>query len=111
MSKRVLSSPKRPGRAASRRETSVASGAVRVNPDVAFREIDGHLLLLGPGDSTLFTLNASGRFLWPLLVRGRSVDQVARALERQFGVPPERARRDVETFILELSSGGFVLAR
>jgi len=84
---------------------------VRVNPDVAFREIDGHLLLLGPGDPTLFTLNASGRLLWALLARGKSMDQLARALEQQFGVSSDCARRDVEAFVLQLSAGGFVLAR
>ena len=80
-----------------------------MNPDVAFREIDGHLLLLGPGDSSLFTLNGTGRLIWPLLVRGRPVHDVALALERAFGIASAQAVNDVIAFVGELRARGFVL--
>ena len=99
-----------PGATRARRRTPTSvKASVHVNPDVAFREIDGHLLLLGPGDSSLFTLNRSGRFIWPLLVRGRPVREVARALAREFDIASAEALNDVVAFVGELRARGFVL--
>ncbi len=103
---------KKPARGATRargKAPSSVGASVHVNPDVAFREIDGHLLLLGPGDSSLFTLNGSGRFIWPLLVKGRPIPEVARALEREFGIAPADALKDVVAFVGELRARGFVV--
>lgn len=81
----------------------------RIAPGIAHREVAGQTLLLGPGPGMLFTLNDTGQLVWRRLQRRRTVTEIAEALRRTFGVPPERAERDVRAFLGALEARGFVI--
>ncbi len=81
----------------------------RIAPGIAHREVARQTLLLGPGPGTLFTLNDAGQLVWRRLQRRRTVSEIARAMAREFGVPPARAARDVRAFLAALEARGFVV--
>jgi hypothetical protein len=79
------------------------------------RRVAGELLLV-PVDvksarqenraADLFVLNATGEFLWNLLQRAHSEEELASALAAEFEVDVEQARRDVDSFLHELRAIG-----
>lgn len=69
------------------------------------------LVPLGPQVMDLngiVVLNATGRFVWELLAKERSIDQLASAVADKFDVDSTRANIDVRTFIDEISRIGLL---
>jgi hypothetical protein len=67
-------------------------------PRVAFRRIAEQVVLVTPEDNTLITLNETGSAVWGSL-DGRTVGEVARAIESEFDVTPAKALEDVRAFL------------
>lgn len=76
--------------------------AYAVAAGIAHRELKGQILFLRPGDRHLFTMNETGRFVWQLLLKRKTVDQIVRAFARRFSVSGEIAAQDVRSFLREL---------
>lgn len=83
---------------------------VKPRPDVIETELEGELILLDPASGEMFSLNATGRSIWRAL-DGRSVAGVVAAIERAYGVAPERAGEDVLALLGRLLEAGLVEAR
>jgi hypothetical protein len=77
---------------------------------VTWREIDGELVVLDLARSAYLTTNRTGTVLLRLLVEERSVDELATALVREFGISPETARSDVEVFVRQLEDKDLLAA-
>ena len=75
-----------------------------------FREVEGQILILTPREEFLYTLNASGRLLWELLVRGTTEAKLVHALMSEYALSPAQASSDVRVFIRALNAKG-ILAR
>ncbi|MHB8174322.1 MAG: PqqD family protein [Nitrospirota bacterium] len=56
----------------------------------------------------LVILNETGRYIWELLAKECSVDDLATALSERFGLDITRARADVQVFINDVSDHGLV---
>ena len=54
--------------------------------------IDGQRLVLRPSDMTYFSLEGSGAAVWGLVDGVRTVDDIVRTLEADYGPPDESAR-------------------
>ncbi|MFY9532325.1 MAG: PqqD family protein [Candidatus Acidiferrales bacterium] len=65
------------------------------NPNLAWREIDGEVVIISPEDSLVHELNATASFLWKQLNGRRSVKELAGMLAREFEVDLETARADI----------------
>ena len=76
--------------------------AYAVATDIAHRELKGQILFLRPGDRHLFTMNETGRFVWQLLLKRKTVGQVVAAFSRRFSVAQETAAKDVRSFLGQL---------
>ncbi|MDM7992499.1 MAG: PqqD family peptide modification chaperone [Candidatus Fermentibacter sp.] len=84
-------------------------GLLHRNPDVVLREEDEDgALLFNPDTSEVRVLNATGLFVWRMC-DGVSEDDLVSALSEAFdSVPPGRVREDVDRFVCDLLSSGFM---
>lgn len=75
---------------------------------VAYREIEGQILLLRSDEDVLQTFNPAGAFIWKRLVRRQAPSRIARALAGHFAIAPARAQADVAGFIAALEAQGII---
>jgi hypothetical protein len=74
------------------------------NPILAWREIDGEIVIVSPSDSVLHELNETGSFIWKQLDGRRPAAEIADGLAAEYDVEPEEALRDIEALLGELAS-------
>lgn len=73
------------------------------NPDLAWREIEGEVMIVTPGEGAMHELNATGSFLWKLADGTRTVEEIASALAEEFDVTPEAAMADTRELLAQLA--------
>lgn len=76
--------------------------------DLAWREIDGDLVILDLRESKYLTSNASGAVLMKALTEERTEAELAQCLMDACSIPAEQARRDVQSFVEALATGGLL---
>lgn len=93
-----------------RRKKMDKSSSLLGNPDVSLREEEGGALLFNADTNALLVINPIGLVIWQFIKthpRTR-VDIVNHLQETYDGVPLDQVEADVEEFIVELQSKGFV---
>ena len=80
-----------------------------VSPDVVFEELGGQAVLLQLEGGVYYKLNGSGSRIWALIQEHRDLDRIQLALEDEYGIDAETARRDVTRLIDDLESRGLIL--
>jgi hypothetical protein len=81
------------------------------SPRIAFREIEGQILLLLPNDPEIYTFNAAAAVIWKGLIRQHDPARIAADLARAFDVDARRAASDVEKFIRDMRRKGLLTRR
>jgi hypothetical protein len=81
---------------------------IRLREEIVWREIDDEVVVLDLEGSAYFTVSRSGRTLWPLVVGGTSVEELAGQLVEQFSLEREVAERDVRSFLDSLLQEGLL---
>ena len=81
---------------------------IELSEDVAFRELDGASVLLDLASGTYFGLNQVGTRLWALLAQDGSLDHATDALLREFEVPADVLRADVDALVKQMQAKGLV---
>jgi hypothetical protein len=76
--------------------------------EVAWRLIDGEAVIITPSDSTMHSLNESGTRIWELINGNRTLGEVAEAVQVEFDVDADRARKDTLWFVECLAKKGLV---
>lgn len=84
--------------------TTTSSAKWQKNPVLAWREIDGEIVIVSPNDSVLHELNETGSFVWKQLDGPRPLPEIAAGLAAEYDVRVEDALRDIETLLQELAS-------
>ncbi len=84
--------------------TTTNSALWRKNPILAWREIDGEIVIVSPNDSVLHELNGTGSFVWKQLDGRRPAEEIAARLAVEYDVAVEDALGDIETLLGELAS-------
>ena len=67
--------------------------------ELHWREIDGEIVALELRSERYLHANAAAAALWPLLVAGTSLQELAAALVERFGVDPNAAAADAASFV------------
>jgi hypothetical protein len=57
---------------------------------------------------SIYTFNNTGSILWSLIEQGRSAVQLSEYLEAEYGISPEQAATDIESFLRELQKAGLI---
>ncbi len=77
---------------------------LRLKPGVEWQHVDDEVVALDLGTSAYVAVNDTGAALWPLVAGGTTPQQLVEALTASFPVDAERARADVDAFVLQLRS-------
>lgn len=72
------------------------------NPMLAWREIEGEVVIISPEESMLHELNQTASFIWKQLDGKRTMEEIARLLAQEFEVPVEQALADTEELVAQL---------
>jgi hypothetical protein len=82
----------------------------RLRQDAIWREADGEVIALDERLTNYVSTNSTGALLWKQLADGASPGELAEQLVSAFEVERSRAERDVQAFLAELDSQGFLEA-
>lgn len=83
----------------------------RINPDLAWRTIDGEVVILKVKSTTYYSLDAVGSFLWGCLDSGFGTRKVlVEKVVGEFEVDPATAERDLGELLEDLVREELVLA-
>ncbi|MGH3975639.1 MAG: PqqD family protein [Pseudonocardiaceae bacterium] len=89
--------------------TDIKSRSVRLRSSgLSSRKVGEELVVLDFVSSQYFTIRGSGIFLFDLLQEKRDRDELVAAVLARFDVEEDTARRDVDTFLSELSGAGLL---
>lgn len=75
---------------------------------VAWRQIEGEMVLLDLRSSTYLSTNAAATLLWRRLDEGTTEADLARELAATFEISPEAAANDVRDFLETCRRRGFL---
>ena len=81
----------------------------RRNPDVIAAEAAGETVLLNVTSWVYLSFNGTGAWIWGYLEQPRTPDDLCAAAEEEFDAAPAEIRRDIEEFLSDVVSKGFVL--
>ena len=73
------------------------------NPLLAWREIEGEVVIISPQDSLLHELNATASFVWKHLNGERDAEAIAQLVAAEFDVTPEQALADTQELLAQLA--------
>jgi hypothetical protein len=83
--------------------THISGAAVPVrNPRLAWREMDGEVIIISPEDNFLHELNETASLLWSHADGVRDLAQIAARIAEAYDVPIEEARVDAAELIAAL---------
>ena len=72
------------------------------NPLLAWREVEGAIIIISPEDSVLHELNGTASFIWKQMDGERTIEQIAALVTEEFDVAPEAALADVQELMATL---------
>ena len=76
---------------------------LRPNPLLAWREIDGAVVIISPEDSVVHELNPTASFIWKQLNGKRTPNEIAQQLADEFEVTRETALADTKELVESLA--------
>jgi hypothetical protein len=77
-------------------------------PDVAYRELEGEIVLVHLGTNRIYSLNETGARFWELLASGSERADIERQLLDEFAIEPEALRREIDSMLVALANEGLV---
>ena len=79
------------------------TSCLEINSDeVAAQVIDGEAIIINLSNGMYYSLNGVGGDIWSLIVEGRTLEEVAAAIDRRYQVESTQAREDVQRVVSEL---------
>jgi Coenzyme PQQ synthesis protein D (PqqD) len=78
-------------------------------PDVAYRELEGEMVLVHLGTNRIYSLNETGARFWELLAAGNERAEIERLLLAEFDVRPAELRQEIESMLGALAEEGLVV--
>jgi coenzyme PQQ biosynthesis protein PqqD len=83
---------------------------LKPNPMLAWREIDGSIVIISPEHSMVHELNPTASFVWKRVDGRRTADEIAEQLAAEFDVTRESALADVHELVESLVANQLVSA-
>jgi coenzyme PQQ biosynthesis protein PqqD len=81
------------------------------NPRLAWREVDGEIVIVSPEDSRMHELNETASLVWRQADGTLTADEIAEHLAAEFEVELEVARADVAELMAALGEQRLLLDR
>jgi hypothetical protein len=78
--------------------------------ELSWRQIDDEVVILDSSQANYLAINGAGARLWPALVEGATLEQLAGLLVEEYEIDPARATADANRFLAALSEQGLMAA-
>lgn len=85
------------------------SAVFRRNPKLAWREIDGEIMIISPEDNVLHELNETAAEVWRSVDGKRGLREIAESLAETYDAPFETVQADVEELVADLAAKRLLL--
>ena len=82
---------------------------VRRNPKLAWREIEGDIVIISPEDSSVHELNETAGLFWRYADGQKDLEEIAASLAAMYDAPMDTIRSDIEELVADLSSKNLLL--
>ncbi|MHB8526213.1 MAG: PqqD family protein [Candidatus Acidiferrales bacterium] len=79
-----------------------------LNPLLAWREIDGQVVIISPEDSVVHELNETASFIWKQADAGGDAGEIARKIGIEYSISASEARADMDEFLAGLAAKGLL---
>jgi hypothetical protein len=79
------------------------------NPLLAWRMIEGEVVVISPEDSSVHELNETASFIWNALNGERTSAEIAALLSKEYDVVPEEALAHTQELIVSLQEKKLLL--
>ncbi len=79
------------------------SETISLNPLLAWREIEGKVVVISPEDSVVHELNETASFIWKHAERGHDLDEIANLLSHEFRIDVAQAKSDAIELLAHLA--------
>jgi len=86
-----------------------ASAVFRRNPKLAWREIDGEVVIISPDDSVLHELNETASAVWRHIDGKLPLGEIVKTLAETYDAPVETVQADVEELAADLTAKNLLL--
>jgi len=77
---------------------------LKTNPMLAWREIDGSVVIISPERSMVHELNPTASFIWKKVDGKRTTDEIAEQVAAEFDVTRESALADIHELAESLAA-------
>lgn len=93
--------------------SNTGGSEVRRKDSFVLHYVGGEALLVPTGSQVvdmncIVTLNKTGRYIWDLLSKDCSLEELTAALAQHFAVDTDRARADIQNFLAEIIIMGLI---
>lgn len=87
---------------------------MRIKKGFVLREVAGQIMVIATGEASkdfhgMIKLNVTGKVIWLALQEGLSEKEIAKRLQEQFDVDPEKALQDTHAFLQQMEDMGFLV--
>jgi hypothetical protein len=79
-----------------------------INRDLSTKEIGGELFIYNRKNSTIYSFNGTGVFIWNQVSKLLPFDEIGRRLCMEYEVLPAEAEADVSEFVKNLRENGLI---
>ena len=79
-----------------------------INGDLSSKEIGGELFIYNRKNSTIYSFNGTGVFIWNMVNKNLAFDEISRRLCEEYDVTPVEAAADVSEFVKNLRDNGLM---
>lgn len=87
---------------------------MRIKDGFILRQVAGNYIVIGVGDEAvdfngMITVNETGAFLWSILEKGATKEDMLKALMEEYDVDEETAKKDITDFLYKLNDGKLLI--
>jgi hypothetical protein len=79
-----------------------------IKSELSSKEIRGDLFIYNRKNSTMYSFNGTGCFIWKMLNENKPFDEISHCLCKEFDVLPKEAAQDVSDFVKNLGDNGLI---
>ena len=86
---------------------------MKIKKGFMLRSVGGRNIVVAVGSAAaefngMITLNDSGAFLWKLLAKGSTYDELVLAMLAEYDVSEETAKKDIDVFLENVRKAGLI---
>ena len=79
-----------------------------IKSELSSKEIGGELFIYNRKNSTMYSFNGTGVFIWKMLNENKPFNEISRCLCKEYDVLPKEAAQDVSDFVKILGDNGLI---